>query len=84
MSWPSYLGRRVSLSCRAVRRVDVVRTIVVAEGARFVTVGPPDVTPCGVTTSTFTVIGSTSVSISGRTVLPELLLEDGDGAALPR
>lgn len=76
LSWQSYLGRRVWISCRSVRRIDFVRTLIVAEGVRFIVTGPADVTPCSVTTSTFTVMGSTSASLGGRTVLPELLLEE--------
>lgn len=78
-SWQSYLGERVQLRCRPVRRIDFTRTLVVAGGERFVITGPPDVTPCETTTSTFTVMGSTAVPIAGRTVLPELLLEDDGG-----
>ncbi len=83
VSWQAYLGRHVSLACRPVRRIDFVRTLVVADGARFVVMGPPELVPCAATTSMFTVVGSTSVAISGRTVLPELLLEKNsseDGA----
>lgn len=78
VSWSSYVGRRVSFACRAVRRIDFVRTVVVAEGAKFVVSGPPDLVPCGGRSSTFTVIGSSSVPIAGRTVLPELLLDEGE------
>lgn len=79
VSWQSYLGQRIQLRCRPVRRVDFMRTLIVADGLRFVIVGSPEVTPCGATTSTFTVVGSASVAIAGRTVLPELLLDEGDG-----
>ncbi len=75
-SWPAYLGRRVSLSCRAVRRIDLLRTFVTAGDERFVVMGPPEVTPCAARSPTFTVIGSTAAPLGGRTVLPELLLED--------
>lgn len=81
VSWPSYIGRRVSFACRAVRRVDFTRTIVVADGAKFVVTGPPDLVLCGGRSSTFTVIGSASVPLAGRTVLPELLLDGGEGCA---
>ena len=80
-SWPAYLGRRVSLSCRALRRIDFTRTIVVSDGARFVVVSAPDMTPCSDGSSKFTVMGSSVVDVAGRTALPELLLEDGDGCA---
>lgn len=75
VSWPTYLGRRVSLSCRAVRRIDLFRTLIIAGGARFVVTGSPNLDPCGDTTSTFVVLGSTTIPTAGRTVLPELLLE---------
>lgn len=78
-SWQSYLGQRVQLRCRPVRRLDFVRTLVVAEGVRFVVMGSPNVTPCGANTSTFTVMGASTVPISGRAVLPELLLEPDGG-----
>lgn len=81
VSWPSYLGRRVSFSCRAVRRIDFVRTLVVADGARLVIMGPADVAPCSTRPSTFTVTGSTIVPIAGRTALPELLLEEDGGCS---
>jgi hypothetical protein len=84
VSWSAYLGRRIQLRCRPVRRIDFVRTLITAGGERFVVPGSPDVTPCSATTSTFTVIGSASVAIAGRTMLPELLLEDGDGEEPPR
>lgn len=84
MSWQSYLGRRVWISCRPVRRIDFVRTLIVAEGVRFIVTGPTDVTPCSATASTFTVMGSTSASLGGRTVLPELLLEENDREGSPR
>lgn len=83
-SWQSYLGQRVSLACKPVRRIDFVRTLVVADGAKFLVLGPPDATPCGPNTSTFTVIGSSSAAISGTTVLPDLVLEDDDGEKPPR
>lgn len=83
-SWQSYLGRRVWISCRSVRRIDFVRTLVVAEGVRFIVTGPTDVTPCSATASTFTVMGSTSASLGGRTVLPELLLDENDRERSPR
>lgn len=76
-SCQSYLGRRVSLACRPVRRIDFTRTLVVASEERFVIVGSPDLVPCGPNTSTFTVIGSSGVKIAGRIVLPELLLDEG-------
>lgn len=81
VSWPNYLGKRVAITCRPIRRIDFTRTLIMAGGnARFIVTGPPDVTPCGATTSMFTVMGSTTLPISGRTVLPELLLEeDGNG-----
>lgn len=79
VSWSSYLGQRVSLRCRPVRRIDFTRTLITASGARFVVTGPPNLAPCGSSTSTFTVIGTARVSIAGRTVLPELLLDEDDG-----
>lgn len=82
-SWQSYVGQRVTLACRPVRRLDFVRTLVAADGARFVITGTPDVSPCSARTSTFTVMGSTSVPLGGRTVLPELLLEE-DAASSSR
>lgn len=81
VSWPSHLGRRVSFSCRAVRRIDFVRTLVVADGARLVIMGPADVAPCSVRPSTFIVTGSTIVPDEGRTALPELLLEEDGGCS---
>lgn len=77
VSWPSYVGRVVSFACRAIRRVDFLRTVIVADGARFVVTGAPDATPCGSRTSTFAVVGCSSVPLGGRGVLPELLLVDG-------
>lgn len=81
VSWPQYVGQRVSIVCTPVRRLDFVRTLVVADGARFVVSSSPNVTPCGAATSLFTVLGSTTVRLAGRAALPELLLED-DGEQL--
>lgn len=77
VSWPQYVGRRVSVVCRPSRRLDFTRTLVVADGARFVVSSSPNVTPCGADTSTFTVLGSTTVPLAGHAALPELLLEEG-------
>lgn len=76
ISWPQYIGQRVSVACRPVRRLDFTRTLVVADGAPFVVMSSPEVTPCGAATSTFTVLGSTTLPIAGRMALPELLIED--------
>lgn len=76
VSWSVYLGRRVSFACRSVRRVDFTRTLIVAGGEKFLVMGPPAVTPCGAKTSTFTVTGVSTFAASGRTILPELLLEE--------
>lgn len=35
VSWSAYLGRRVQLRCTPVRRIDFVRTLVVADGERL-------------------------------------------------
>ncbi len=74
--WPKYLGTRVTFACRAVRRVDLVRSVVVADGAKFIVTGPPNVTPCADRSSTFTVVGASAIALAGRVVLPELLLVD--------
>lgn len=79
VSWEVYLGHRVSLACRPVRRIDFTRTVVAAGGEKFLVMGPPDVTPCGAKTSTFTVTGASTFAASGKTMLPELLLDE-DGA----
>lgn len=82
-SWQSYLGQRGQLRCWPVHRIDFTRTLVVADRAGFVVVGSPTLTPCSARSPSFTVIGSTSARLGGRTVLPELLLEEdakADGA----
>lgn len=77
-SWQAYLGKRVSIVCRPLRRIDFTRTLITADGARFIVSGAPGATPCGTTTSTFTVLGSSNAPLGGRTVLPELILEESD------
>jgi hypothetical protein len=81
ISWSTYLGRRVLLMCRPVRRIDLVRTLVVADGAMFIATGPSDVTPCSKKTSTFVVLGSTVSPLFGKTSVPELLLEEEGGCS---
>ncbi len=77
-TWPKYLGLRVSLICRAIRRFDFTRTVVVADGAKFIVVSAPDVSVCERGTSTFLVMGSSTVALGGRVVLPELLAGGGE------
>ena len=55
---------------------EVRRLLIVAEGSKFVVTSPPDLSPCGDRSSTFRVMGPTTVALGGRAVLLELLLEE--------
>lgn len=79
VAWPQYVGRRVLLSCRSVRRIDFTRTLVAAEGAPFVVTGSPTIEACSAGPRTFTVMGATTVPLGGRTAFAELLVDE-DGA----
>ena len=82
VEWPKFIGQRVSFTCRPIRRVEFVRTIIVADGVRFIVTGAPNTTPCSANrTSTFTVLGSTTVATFGRTIFTELLLEEDGGCS---
>lgn len=73
--WPARLGQRVRLACRVVRAEGVTEYIVAAEGMQFIAVAEPGFPPCGPSTSSFIVTGSTRVHDRGRTSMPELLVD---------
>lgn len=73
--WPSLLGRRVRLRVVPVRAIDFTEWLVEAGGQRFLVMASPD-TAWGVE-HVFVVAGSSTALVHGRTVLPELILDDG-------
>lgn len=73
--WPARLGQRVRLACRVVRAVGVSEFLVSAEGAQFIALAEPGSPPCGPSTSSFIVAGSTRVHDRGRTLVPELVVD---------
>lgn len=78
-TWPSRLGQCVRLATRLVRSIDVTRALVQGDGASFIVWMSPDAAWVGVKANAFVVMGTASVSLHGRTVLPELLLEVAEG-----
>ena len=76
-TWPSRLGQRVRMTGRVERSIDVVHAIVRAGHQRFAVMLSPDRTWAGDREQTFTVMGSSTVFVSGGPqTLPELLLSD--------
>jgi len=73
--WPSRIGERVRLACGVVRAVGVTEYLVTADGVQFVILAEPGTPPCGPSTSTFIVAGSTRVQDHGRTSHPQLVVD---------
>jgi hypothetical protein len=74
-TWPARIGTRVRFKSHIEAALDVMDVVVVGGGRRFVVVAGPDQLWQGDKGRTFTVMGSKSVSLGGRTTLPQLLLE---------
>jgi len=74
-SWPARVGKRVRFKSRVELSVDVMDAVVTAAGHRFVVIAGPDQLWEGEMERIFTVMGSTTVALRGRTTLPQLLLE---------
>jgi hypothetical protein len=74
--WPRLVGRRVFFSCRVVRAVGFTNYLVAGDGAMFIVVAGPESPPCKPSTSTFTITGASHLAVHGRTVLPELVVDD--------
>ena len=74
--WPTLVGHRVRFAGRVERVVDFTDAVIVAPGGRFVVTASPDRLWSGVEAHSFTVLGSASVGVHGRTVLPSLVLDD--------
>jgi hypothetical protein len=74
-AWPTRLGSRVRFKGHVDVSVDVMTAIVIASGHRFVVVASPDQLWQGDRDRSYTVMGSQTVSLLGRTTLPQLLLE---------
>jgi hypothetical protein len=74
-SWPARIGSRVRFKGRVEVAVDVMDAVVTAAGHRFLVVAGPDQLWEGDKERTFSVMGSKTVSLGGRTTLPQLLLE---------
>jgi hypothetical protein len=75
-SWPARIGKRVRFKSRVEVAIDVMDAVVTAAGHRFVVVVSPDQLWEGEKERTFTVMGSKTVALWGRTTLPQLLLEE--------
>lgn len=74
--WPALVGHRVRFAGRVERVIDFTDVVIVAPGGRFVVTASPDRLWSGVEAHSFTVLGSASVGVHGRTVLPALVLDD--------
>jgi len=76
--WPSLIGQRIAIDGVSIERaIDFTEVLVAAGGHRFAVVMSPAAERwTGRARRVFRVLGSTRVSLFGRTVLPELLLED--------
>ncbi len=74
-SWPSRLGARVSFRGHVDVALDMMTAIEIAGGHRFVVVASADRLWQGDIDRTYAVMGSRTVSLYGRTTLPQLLLE---------
>ena len=74
-SWPAHIGTHVRFKSRVELSVDVMDAVVSAAGHRFVVIVEPDQLWEGEVEKRFTVMGSKTVSLGGRTTLPQLLLE---------
>lgn len=74
--WPALLGRRVRLAARMDRALDFTDAVLTADGASVVVTMSPDAAWSGTQLHTFEVIGSQSVALHGRAVLPHLALAD--------
>jgi hypothetical protein len=78
MRWPALIGRRVQLHMLIERALDFTDVLVTAGGRRLVITMSPDAMWTGVQLHTFVVMGSTTVPLRGRVILPHLLLADED------
>jgi len=77
--WPSLVGKRVTFAARIERAIDVIQSLAVARGTRFVVVMSPEQTWQGEATKTFVVMGSAKVALGGQVTLPQLMLQkDGE------
>ena len=74
-SWPARIGTHVRFKSRVELSVDVMDAVVSGAGHRFVVIVEPDQLWEGEMEKRFTVMGSKTVSLGGRTTLPQLLLE---------
>jgi hypothetical protein len=74
-SWPTRIGARVRFKGHVEMALDVMDAVVAAAGHRFIVVAGPDQLWEGEKERMFTVMGSKTVSLGGRTTLPQLLLE---------
>ncbi len=81
--WPALIGRQVRLPMRVERAIDFTDALATVGGRQFVLTMSPDAIWTGVRPHTFVVLGSTTVPLGGRTVLPHLLLDDGEDSCPP-
>ena len=79
--WPALVGHRVRFAGRIERVVDITEFVITAGGRDFIVNGLPDRPWSGAESHSFTVLGSSSVGVHGRTVMPLLLLDDSECGA---
>ena len=75
-TWPARVGQRVRLAAKIERALDYTDVLLLAAGQRFVAMIAPDQLWEGTAEHTYTVLGSKTVALAGRTTLPELLFDD--------
>jgi hypothetical protein len=74
-TWPARIGSRVRFKGHIETALDVMDAVATAGGHRFTVVAGPDQLWQGDKDRTYTVMGSKTVALGGRTTLPQLLLE---------
>ena len=77
------IGRQVRLPMRVERAIDFTDALATVGGRQFVLTMSPDAIWTGVRPHTFVVLGFKTVPLGGRTVLPHLLLDDGEDSCPP-
>jgi len=75
-TWPARVGQRVRFASKIERALDYMDVLLLAAGQRFVAMVAPGQLWEGMAEHTYTVLGSKTVAIAGRTTLPELLFDD--------
>jgi hypothetical protein len=77
--WPKRIGQRVRFTSRVERSVGLLDVVLIARGARFAAILPPDQLWQGEQEHAFIVSGSASLNLRGPVTLPQLVLDDRPG-----